>query len=155
MQYTATNAVDWLAGKWTVQATNFPMWLKGDKLRPTFTYTPLEDGRLLDEVQYQRKADNRLETITGYDQYDSETGGFVWRGKGLLTVARSKWRVLDVAETGFMAVIEFDKTLFTAAGMDVITRSSEFNPTMLQYAEAALSALGIQADPPLKWLYRL
>ncbi len=155
MQYTATNAVDWLSGKWTVQATNFPMWLKGDKLRPTFMYTPLEDGRLLDEVQYQRKSNGDVETITGYDQYDSQTGGFVWRGKGLLIIARSKWRVLDVAIDGQMAVIEFSKTLFTAAGIDVITRLSDFDHTMQKYAVDTMSRIGIQAEPPLKWLNRL
>lgn len=155
MQYMATNAVEWLPGRWHVLATNFPMWLKGDKLRPTFTYTVMEDGRLLDEVQYHRKDDDAVETITGYDQFDHEIGEFVWRGKGLLFIARSQWRVLDVRSDGEAAIIEFNKTLFTAAGMDVISRSPDDVAGVNQYTAEVFVNSELQPNPPLKWLTQL
>ncbi|MCC6897030.1 MAG: hypothetical protein IT321_29695 [Anaerolineae bacterium] len=152
MQYTPMNAADWLPGTWTVQATNFPLWLKGDKLAPTFTYTALDDGRLLDEVRYQRQADGSTQTITGYDRFDTATGRFIWRGKGLLFIARSEWRVLTAADDGQTAIILFSKTLFTAAGLDVIARSSDYDPAIVSYTTAALAEQGLKPSPPLKWL---
>ena len=152
MPYTPMNAVDWLPGTWAVQASNFPLWLKGDKLAPTFTYTALDDGRLLDEVRYQRQADGRTEMITGYDRFDTATGRFLWRGKGLLFIARSEWRVLVADGDGQAAIILFSKTLFTAAGLDVISRSPDYDPAIVRYTTNALAEQGVQPLPPLKWL---
>lgn len=44
-----------LEGKWYIISTNFPMWLKGDKINPNFNYKISEkDGviGLIDEVKY-------------------------------------------------------------------------------------------------------
>ncbi len=153
MQYRTTNAVEWLPGTWHVLATNFPMWLKGDKLQPTFTYTTLADGRLLDEVRYRRKDDGAVETITGYDQFDDDKQMFVWRGKGLLFIARSEWQVLNVRGDGNAAVIVFNRTLFTAAGMDVISRLPDDTEAIRQYTADVLAASAVQPTPPLEWLY--
>lgn len=153
MEYRATNAVEWLPGTWHVLATNFPMWLKGDKLQPTFTYTPLADGRLLDEVRYRRKDDGAVEKITGYDQFDDDKQMFVWRGKGLLFIARSEWQVLNVRDDGNAAIIVFNRTLFTAAGMDVISRLPNDEAAIRQYTADVLAASAVQPNPPLEWLY--
>jgi len=107
---------------------------------------------LLDEVRYQRQADGRTQTITGYDRFDTVTGRFIWRGKGLLFIARSEWRVLTAADDGQTAIILFSKTLFTAAGLDVIARSSDYDPAIVSYTTAALAEQGLKPSPPLKWL---
>lgn len=47
-----------LTGRWFIQQSNFPMWLKGDKQHPTFDYVVEErsDGPvLIDTVGYEKR----------------------------------------------------------------------------------------------------
>lgn len=114
-----------LVGTWFICSTNFPMWLKGDKTNPTFTYTLAnKKGKtgLLDEVKYLKN--NRKQTLTGFDFPDpTAERAFVWRGKGLLSLVRSHWKVALLDSSGQWAVIWFSKTLFTPEGVDIISRS--------------------------------
>jgi hypothetical protein len=149
---TPQNAVTWLPGRWYIVATNFPMWLKGDRLHPTFNYTLLDEGRLLDEVRYQRARDGKPGSITGYDTVQGDGSAFVWRGKGLLFIARSYWRVENVAADGTFALIRFEKTLFTPAGVDVITRSASVDAALRSDIDAALAQHMQPNDAALTWL---
>ena len=101
------------------------MWLKGDKTNPTFNYTATTrkgEKVLLDEVKYLKKGKEK--TITGYDyQNDKDSTAFVWRGKGILSLLKSKWRVALIDPEGQWAVIAFSKTLFTPEGVDIISRT--------------------------------
>ncbi len=122
-----------IAGTWFICSTNFPMWLKGNKQNPTFTYTPLAEkpGVLLDEVTYQQKGKEKK--IIGYDYPDaSKPQAFVWRGKGILGFLKSKWQVRLLDPKGEWAVIYFSKTLFTPAGVDIISRQPRLSPKLLQ-----------------------
>lgn len=110
-----------LAGTWHVVATTFPMWLKGDRRSPTFTYTPTDrPGRLEDRVRYQtRRGEGE---IRGFDQQDPACSArFVWRGAGLLWPLSSEWTVLYLQDD--VAALSFSKTLFTPAGLDVLVRA--------------------------------
>lgn len=119
-----------LQGKWFVQLTNFPMWLKGDKTNPEFNYRIVEQKsglQLLDEVVYEKG--NKRKTITGYDTpADSSNTAFIWRGKGLLFFVQSKWSIRHLAPNREWMLIHFDKTLFTPEGYDVITRKETVSP---------------------------
>lgn len=83
-----------LVGTWFICSTNFPMWLKDDKQTPTFNYTLTEKkGKqvLLDEVKYTKNG--KVRSIVGFDFPDaSNDRAFTWKGKGLLSVAKSKWQ---------------------------------------------------------------
>lgn len=122
-----------LVGTWFICYSNFPMWLKGDKTEPTFNYTiTTRKGKkvLLDEVKYLKKG--KPKTITGYDyQEDKDSTAFTWRGKGILGVLKSKWRVALLDPKGEWAVIAFSKTLFTPAGVDIISRKPEISESTL------------------------
>ena len=121
MQIELTN----LAGKWWVQYTNFPMWLKGDKQKPTFNYTVLQSNKkigLYDEVRYIQQ--NQSKSIVGFDTpLNTENTKFSWRGKGLLYFFVSKWEILYINEASTWAIIRFEKTLATPKGYDVISRN--------------------------------
>lgn len=124
-----------LIGTWFVSYSNFPMWTHGNKMHPTFTYTPMQDRNgtelLFDEVHYLRKGKRR--SIKGYDRSDKKVhNGFVWKGKGALGFLRSRWQVLLRDETGSWAVIHFSKTLFTPAGVDILSRTPTIPPLELQ-----------------------
>lgn len=123
-----------LVGTWFICYSNFPMWLKGDKTEPTFNYTiTTRKGEkvLLDEVKYLKN--KRQKTITGYDYQDEkDSTAFVWRGKGILGLLKSEWRVALLDPNGQWAVIAFSKTLFTPAGVDIISRKPEISESTLQ-----------------------
>jgi hypothetical protein len=87
-----------LEGKWFIHYSNFPMWLKGDKLNPTFTYTVGQQGSktgLKDAVQYLKKG--VLKQISGFDTpTDSTNQSFIWRGAGLLKLGMLKKKIYPI-----------------------------------------------------------
>ena len=133
-----------LAGSWHVVATNFPMWLSGDKQDPMFTYTPrIEDGTLrLDDVVSYRAGGTR-QTIVGVDTQDAVVRSrFVWRGRGWLRLFSSTWAVAAGAPEQGWLVLFFTPTLATPAGVDIISRT----PTLAPDAQA--QALRVIAESP-------
>ncbi|MFD2936687.1 lipocalin/fatty acid-binding family protein [Spirosoma flavum] len=136
-----------LLGTWFVCSTNFPMWLKGDKTNPTFTYS-ITDKKgeitvLLDEVKYQKKG--KTKTLTGFDYQDqTDSSAFVWRGKGLLSLVRSQWKIVLQDPNGQWAVIWFSKTLFTPEGVDIISRTSQLSAPALKHIKSLMAN-----NPPL------
>ncbi|MCW3084195.1 MAG: hypothetical protein JWP12_1561 [Bacteroidetes bacterium] len=136
-----------IVGTWFIIGTNFPMWLKGDKQSPSFTYTVTQHkGKevLLDEVKYLKKG--KTKTITGYDRADeTKQNAFVWRGKGLLAIAKSNWEIKLIDPQGNWVVIWFSKTLFTPEGIDIISRRQQLDEaTLLEIKNK------ITQDPVLK-----
>ncbi len=136
-----------LSGKWYIHLTNFPMWLKGDKTRPTFNYTVDEkNGKkgLLDEVIYQKNG--KAKRIVGFDKpLNAHNTKFVWRGKGLMGLLKSKWEVLYFNPQEQWAIIYFEKTLFTPAGYDVISQNKVLNIPLTTIRQK-LTELGIKAE---------
>ncbi|MBA4851107.1 lipocalin family protein [Emticicia sp. BO119] len=116
-----------LVGAWFVCYSSFPMWLEGDKTNPEFNYTVSNrkgEKVLSDEVKYLKKGKEK--TIEGYDYPDKkDSSAFIWHGKGILGLLKSKWRVALMDPKGEWAVIAFSRTLFTPEGVDIISRTPE------------------------------
>lgn len=111
-----------MQGEWHVIGTTFPMWKKGNRLNPRFRYTPLAEGLWKDEVVYD-KPDGKTGIIRGKDTWlGNHPTRFRWRGDGLLFIAVSRWQIDYVSGDGNTMLISFQKTLFTPAGADVISR---------------------------------
>src|SRR4051812_34495756 len=106
-----------LEGTWHVIATNFPMWLKGDKTNPRFIYSAERNGRFDDTVEYEQHG--RTKQILGVDTIEAPNK-FVWRGKGWLRFFTSRWEIVSVSDQAL--ALKFSKTLFTPAGFDIIAR---------------------------------
>ncbi len=120
-----------LEGKWYIQYSNFPMWLKGDKQNPTFNYIFLSENKILDQVKFQKNG--KFRRITGTDTpLNSQLTRFIWRGSGLLFFARSRWSILHFDPENRWALIKFQKTMFTPAGFDIITREKKPDPEILE-----------------------
>jgi len=119
---TETELAELLPGEWMIGATNFPIWLKGTRLSPSFEYRDRGGSRLSlqDTVAYRTELGVR-KTIVGVDRWKGD--GFVWRGTGLLGLVSSRWNVAAADDSGDFAVIRFSKSLLTPAGIDVIARS--------------------------------
>ncbi|WMX12926.1 lipocalin family protein [Aureispira sp. CCB-E] len=137
-----------LEGRWYINQSNFPMWLKGNKANPTFNYTLQEkkgQKGLLDIVQYQQNG--KTKSIKGYDTVlDANNRKFMWRGKGLLAMLTSKWEILHLAPDQSWAIIYFQKTLFTPNGYDVISRQKKLSLAQEQAIDTQLKQLNISTN---------
>jgi hypothetical protein len=119
------NLLHILIGTWLVCSSNFPMWTKGNKTDPAFTYGLItkKDGSeaLSDQVSYTRNKKTKF--IKGVDHpVKKDSAAFVWRGKGLLSLLKSSWRVALLDPAHQWAVVYFSKTAFTPEGVDIISR---------------------------------
>lgn len=144
---------DILPGTWAVAASSFPMWLRGEKLNPTFTYTMLGTAPLVldDDVAYSTP-DGKLKHVLGTDTWRRD--GFQWRGKGLLRPLSSRWSVSGVTKDGTIAAIRFSKSLVTSAGIDIIVREGATPPEPRAMVAIASERFGLSAEDfaTLTWL---
>ena len=134
-----------LEGKWHVVQSNFAMWLKGDKINPTFNYT-IESKYgitgLKDAVTYLKNG--KEVSIKGFDMPANELNtSFIWRSSFLFGWVKSRWQILyyDVVEE--WAIIRFSKTLFTKAGEDVIVRDVNIADAIQKSIDYTLKEFGI------------
>lgn len=135
-----------LEGKWFIIMSNFPMWLKGDKKSPTFNYSIVhrKNGLFLsDKVSYFKK--EKEKNINGFDKVISDDNSeFIWQGKGLLKLLKSKWKVLYMDTHQQWAIIYFEKTLFTQEGYDVISRNKSLSTSLEMAIKKKLDELGVK-----------
>ena len=115
-----------LEGTWYIHFSDFPMWLKGDKQYPTFTYTIKRRKGVVglkDEVRYLKKG----------------------RPKSINALLKSKWDIIYLDPEGTWAIIHFKKTLFTPEGYDVMARSGQLTEKMEQEICEKLAELGLKS----------
>lgn len=137
-----------LEGAWHVVASNFPLWMKGDRTRPRFIYSNprVVDGcqRFDDTVEYVQHA--RTRTIVGVDTQESVgSSKYVWRGSGWLRFFVSRWEVISVAPDHQCLALSFTKTWVTPAGIDIIARTPH-----VDFSEI-LAAIGSPALMKVSW----
>ncbi len=144
-----------LPGRWTVKATNFPMWLSGERREASFEYVLLRTDPLVlgDEVTYA-EADGKIKSIRGVDRWNGR--GFTWRMNGLRGLfVKSRWEVAGVRQG--LVVIRFDKSALTPAGVDVIVAegldASELRTFIA--SDPASFGLSIEEFASLTWLDHL
>ena len=135
-----------LEGKWYIQMTNFPMWLKGDKMNPTLNYS-IEQKKgiegLKDRVLYLKN--NKEKTILGFDTpLDTSNRKFTWRGQGILALLKSNWEVLYLSSDKNSAIIYFEKTWFTPEGYDALSRKKTMDSSSQKEISNTLLHLGVE-----------
>jgi len=142
-----------LPGTWNVRATNFPMWLSRERKSPAMTYTLLTESPLTlrDDVSYFTR-DNVEKHIIGTDK--KAGAGFVWRGKGRLRLFSSRWAVIGANDDASVLAIRFDKTLATAAGIDIIVREGSEPRELRSLVARGTEMFGLTAEDfaSLTWL---
>ncbi|CAF1135745.1 unnamed protein product [Adineta ricciae] len=131
-------------GLWHILGTNLNMWK--NKLTPTITYSihdTLPDGRvrLNDLVEYYTKrpfVGYVPTSISGVDtQSDSKPSRYQWRGNGVMKLLTSQFGFVFVddetpADQPYQWVATmFGSTLFTSAGIDLMTRTRQPPPRVL------------------------
>lgn len=143
-----------IAGEWFVLGTTFPMWKKGDKRNPRFRYTALDTNVWKDEVLYENKT-GKTKLIKGKDRVlSTNPPRFKWRGDGLLAIAVSNWQVDHISSDEKTMLISFRKTLFTPAGIDVISREKELTDDEKKKWQAIINQkFEGKMDADWVWLY--
>ena len=142
----------WLEGTWHVTHSTLPMWKSKRNVR--ITYKAITSTNQIDDlVEYQTLKSDKLKTVHGIDTPSpGASAAFDWRGKGLLKIASSHWKLLGygTSETVDWAVTYFSKTLFTPAGIDVYTRDrAAMSLDLLQSIREAMAKV---EDPTFKEL---
>lgn len=131
-----------LEGTWYVAASNFPMWVSGDKKNPTFEYALMpDDGETVkvdDAVRFE--VDGKPDAFLGIDEQDpGSPTHFTWRGKGGLLLFSSDWYVAAIADDGAWAVVYYTATIASPDGVDIIARTKKLPKDRLAEAEAAIA----------------
>lgn len=144
---------DLLPGFWSIGASNFPMWLRGDRTSPALEYerTGTEPLRFIDRVTYvSREGEPKL--VQGIDTHGPN--GFTWRGKGILKIFASRWQVIGAGADGSFAVIRFARTRVTPAGVDIISREGVDSMRLRTTIAAAPAEFGLSPEEfaSLTWL---
>jgi len=124
-----------LEGKWYVVATNFPMWLKSENADPNFNYTNFREknSKLIfdDCVIYSKNKTPKK--IKGKDkQKRADELKFSWRGKGLLALFKSNWRVIASDKEGRWIAIYSTRTLVSPEGVDIIARKKNLSESEIK-----------------------
>ncbi|MDO7882227.1 hypothetical protein [Antiquaquibacter soli] len=152
-ELTETELAEILPGTWRIAATNFPMWLSGERLQPQFRYGLLSESPLTlsDEVAYVT-TEGEEKQILGKDVL--RRGEFVWRGKGLLSFARSRWHVSGADEQRTLLVIRFSKSIATPPGIDLVVREGSSYPHLRRVVASSTEELGLSPEDfaSLGWL---
>jgi hypothetical protein len=142
-----------LPGTWSIAATNFPMWLAGDRLEPRFGYEVIGQNPLVlsDEVSYLT-AEGERKHIVGRDTWRG--GGFVWRGSGWLRFFASRWAVAGVSDDRTVAVVRFSKSPVTPAGVDIIVREDVHHPELRAMVAGSTEQFDLSPEDfaTLSWL---
>jgi hypothetical protein len=122
------------------------MWLKGKKQNPRITYTAKGDNKMLDVVTFEKKG--KTKQIVGFDERSAEyKEGFVWQGhKGIKSVISRKWKVLFYNKEYQLALLFFEKTLFSPGGFDVISRKKNLTEKRLNLIEKLLPKIGVSEN---------
>ena len=144
---------DLLPGTWFIAATNFPMWLSGERREPRFNYELLSTDPLVlaDEVSYVT-AEGEQKRIIGKDTWKHDE--FVWRGKGLLKPFSSRWHIAGAADDGTVLVIRFEPSLATPAGIDIVVREGTSHPELRKAVARGSEEFGLSPEEfaSLTWI---
>ena len=148
-----TTLAEILPGTWVIAATNFPMWLHGNRTEPRFAYEIVGRDPLVlsDEVSYVN-AEGEAKKIIGKDTWRGDE--FTWRGKGLLSLFASHWSIGGVSDDGTIAAIRFTKSLATPAGIDIVVREGSHNPELRAIIARGTEEFGLSPEDlgSLTWL---
>ena len=138
-----------MRGKWHIYETTLPMWLKGDKQRPTLTYDLPDDEA--DERMYEicefisEKANGERATIEAYSKRDLKNPShFKWRGvEGRNFLRTRHWYVVYANHDAGVAAVVFTKGGKCPDGIDILVRDPSRVQAVQPAVQDAKSKLGM------------
>jgi len=151
--FTTEALSQFLPGTWTIRATNFPFWLSGERVdgRLNYELKSAEPLVFADTVTY-KKPNGTPKSIIGTDRWTST--GFVWHGKGLLSLLSSRWTVTGGSDDLTIIAIHYAKSLVTPAGIDIIVREGQRADEARSLVAQRTDQFGLSAEEfaTLSWI---
>lgn len=142
-----------LPGTWRINATNFALWLAGDRLEPrlTFEIVGTQPLTLSEDVTYTTTEGDEKH-ILGTDRWSN--GEFTWRGKGLLSWGKSRWSVIGMSKDAAVVVIRFHGSRNAAERIDILVRDGITRPELRTFIAHNAEKFGLSAEDfaSLTWL---
>jgi hypothetical protein len=134
-----------LPGSWLLVATNLPYWLSGQHLDPVLSYDLVSEQplRLKDSVRFSTDA-GEAKIVTGVDS--ARGGSFVRRGRGLMGLLASRWRVTGSNAETTVVAIQHDKTLAAPAGIDILVRQGASEPEVRSIVAGNAKHFGLSLE---------
>lgn len=116
--YDETALASLMPGRWSVRATNDPVWLSGERRDPVFEYAVLRDQPLMLSTRSEfTEPDGKRRVILGTDHWHGD--GFTWRARGLRGIfARTHWEVAGARQG--LIITRFAKSLVSSGGLAVM-----------------------------------
>lgn len=112
-----------MEGRWHLQYSGSPIWLKDEINTVTFHYGAIHLGEELvleDRVEYIRN--DKMRFRLGFDYpLDGIPRTFKWKGKGVNRTFRNHFEV-TILKDDFM-VLFFEKTITSPTAIDILTRA--------------------------------
>jgi hypothetical protein len=146
-------AADLLPGTWFIAATNFPMWLSGQRREPRFSYELVSTDPLVlsDEVSFLT-AEGDQKRIVSRDAWKHDE--FVRRGKGMLKPLKSRWHIAGAADDGTVLVLRFDQSFAAQGGIDIVVREGTSHPELRKAVARGTDAFGLSPEEfaSLTWI---
>jgi hypothetical protein len=143
-----------LPGTWRIGATNFPLWLRGDRQNPSFSYELKREHPLVlrDTVSWTTPEGER-KNLVGTDR--QRGNAFVWRGRGAFALLASRWSICGASADGTILGLRFSKSIATPAGVDIIVRQGTPAQALRATVSASSSLLGLENEEfaSLTWLH--
>jgi len=151
--FTTEALSQFLPGSWSIRATNFPFWLSGERVDGVLNYELNGTDPLIfaDTVTYA-KPDGTAKKIVGIDRWTGQ--GFVWHGKGILSLLSSRWTVTGGSDDLNILAIHYDKSLVTPAGIDIIVREGHRAEEARSLVAQRTDQFGLSAEEfaTLSWI---
>lgn len=120
-----------IEGRWYLQYSGSPMWVREGISTVTFDYKLLHKGEMLvleDKVEYMR--DGKMRFRMGYDYPVEDIPlTFRWKGRGLNRFFRNRFEISIFNEK--YIVLFFEKTVTSPTSIDVLTRDREVDDLLL------------------------
>src|SRR5450830_1490269 len=134
-----------LPGTWRIGATNFPQWVSGDRLSPTFSYEIAKSNPLsLRGTVAWTAADGVHKHSNATDRWKGD--GFRRRGIGLSALLPSRWSVAGVSDDSTIVVIRAAKSLLSHAGVYVVVREGTEANALRAAVAASPESLGLSHE---------
>jgi hypothetical protein len=143
-----------LAGRWRVAASTVPWWSLDGRRSPEIEYSTLHSAPLrLRGVARYRSADGGAHQLEGIDEY--RRGEFVWHGRGVRRLTPTRWRLTGISESAKVVVLQRDRSLGFAGGIDVLQRpDTRADARALVAGEASNYGIGLEQFASLSWFSR-
>lgn len=133
-------ALKHLVGRWYILESTLNFWKNPNIIDPEITFT-IAPGKFINETHYLENGKSK--SVKAYDFFlDKSKLEFLYQMKGWKFMVKSKWRVEYFAEDKSWAVVSFDKTMISRAGIQIISRTKDLNPVVLEHIHSKISDLG-------------